>query len=295
MTTTTTTMREGATGGEIVLSQNNYGKSGVRLVKVTRHPDHHDLWDLNVDIALEGDFEAAHVRGDNTGLLATDTVRNTIYALAKDHPLDSIEEFGLALVAHFLPAGPTVRRVRAHIVEYPWDRIAANGQAHAHSFVRGAGERTATVTGTAGDVRIAAGIANLLILKTTNSGWEGYLHEQYTTLPETNDRILATVATADWSYGDTAGVDFGRVWHGVRARILETFTDHYSPSMQHTLYRMGTAVLEAYPEVRKIHFSFPNKHHLRVDLSPFGLENNNEIFQATTEPYGLIEGTVERQ
>lgn len=289
-----TPMREGAADGDIVLSQNNYGKSGVQLVKVTRHPDHHDLRDLNVDIALEGGFEAAHVHGDNTGLLTTDTMRNTIYALSKEHLLDTIEEFAVALVQHFLKAGPRVTRARAHIVEYPWDRIEANGRAHAHSFVRGTGERTATVTGTAGGLHVEAGIANLLILKTTNSGWEGYLHEQYTTLPETNDRILTTVATADWSYGGATGVDFGRVWHGVRDRILETFTDHYSPSMQHTLYRMGTAVIEAYPEVRKIHFSFPNKHHLRFDLSPFGLENNNEIFHATTEPYGLIEGTVER-
>jgi urate oxidase len=291
----TTMMRQEAAGGEIVLGQNNYGKSDVRLVKVTRRPDRHDLRDLNVAIALEGDFAAAHITGDNTGLLATDTMRNTVYALAKDHPLNSIEEFGLALVRHFLAAGPTVKRARVHIVEYPWNRIEVNGRPHEHSFVRGSGERRATVTGTASDVQVEAGIGNLAILKTTNSGFESYLHEQYTTLPETHDRILATSVTATWSYGGNTAVDFGRLWHGVRDQILATFTDHYSPSVQNTLYRMGKAVLEAYPEVQQIHLSLPNQHHLLFNLAPFGLENNNEIYQATTEPYGLIEGTVQRK
>jgi len=281
-------------GGKIVLGQTSYGKSAVRLVKVTRHPDRHDLRDLNVDVALAGDFEAAHVLGDNTNLLATDTMRNTVYALAKDHPIDSIEAFGLALVNHFLAAGPTVTQASVHITEYPWGRIEVQGRGHEHSFIRGAGERTATVTGTATGAQVEAGIANLLILKTTNSGWEGFHHEAYTTLPETNDRILATSVTAQWLYSDHSGVDFERLWQGVRDQILETFTDHYSPSVQNTLYRMGKVVLEKYPQIQKIHFSFPNKHHLRFDLSPFGLENKNEIFQATTEPYGLIEGTVER-
>jgi urate oxidase len=161
--------------------------------------------------------------------------------------------------------------------------------------VRGSGERSATVTGTASDARVEAGIGNLLILKTTNSGFEGYLHERYTTLPETHDRILATIVTATWSYGRNTAVDFDRLWPGVRDQILATFTDHYSPSVQNTLYRMGKAVLEAYPEVEQIHFSLPNKHHLLFNLAPFGLENNNEICQATPEPYGLIEGTVQRK
>jgi urate oxidase len=140
---------------------------------------------------------------------------------------------------------------------------------------------------------VEAGIDDLLVLKTTNSGWEGFLRERFTTLPETNDRILATKITANWLYGD-ANVDFDRLWHGVRERILETFTNHYSPSVQNTLYRMGEAVLEGFPEIEKIHLSLPNKHHLLYDLERFGMENEGEIFHATSEPYGLIEGTVER-
>jgi urate oxidase len=289
---TETTSRE-ATRGKIVLGRNSYGKSEVRLVKVKRDTDRHELRDLTVDVALEGDFEAAHVRGDNTGLLATDTMRNTVYALAKDHLTGSIEEFGLKLVDHFLEAGPTVERARVRITEHPWNRIEVNGRGHEHSFVRGSGERTAAVRGDAGGARVEAGIDNLLVLKTTNSGWEGFLRERYTTLPETNDRILATKLTANWTYGD-ADVDFDRLWRGVRDQILATFTDHYSPSVQNTLYRMGEAVLEGFPEIEKIYLSLPNKHHLLYDLERFGMENEGEIFHATSEPYGLIEGSVER-
>jgi urate oxidase len=282
--------------GRIVLGQNNYGKTGIWLVKVERGAGSHELWDLDVAVVLEGNFEAAHIEGDNTGLLATDTMRNTVYALAKDHLTGSIEEFGLALVDHFLEAGPTVERAKVTITQFPWDRIEVNGRGHEHSFVRGSGERTAKVTGDeGGDRRVKAGLDNLLVMKTTQSGWEGFLRERFTTLPDTNDRILATVVTADWSYAKGADLDFDGLWGSVRDRILVTFTDHYSPSVQNTLYRIGRAVLEAFPEVEKIRLSFPNKHHIPYDLSRFGIENENEIFWATDEPYGMIEGTVQRE
>jgi urate oxidase len=289
------TETKGTETGEIVLGRNNYGKSEIRLVKVKRDTDRHELWDLAVDVALEGDFEAAHLRGDNSRLLATDTMRNTVYALAKDHLTGSVEEFGLRLVDHFLEVGPTVERVRVGITGFPWDRIEVNGHGHEHSFVRGSGERKAKFTGDeSGDRRVEAGLDNLFVLKTTNSGWENFYREQYTILPDTNDRILATVVTAQWSYGENTDLDFDRLWRGVRGQILATFTDHYSPSVQNTLYRIGKAVLEEFPEIEKIHLSFPNKHHLLYDLERFGMENDNEIFHATSEPYGLIEGTVQR-
>jgi urate oxidase len=285
----------GSETGKIVLGQNSYGKSGVRLVKVKRGARRHDLWDLDVAVALEGDFEAAYVEGDNAGLLATDTMRNTVYALARDHLTGSIEEFGLALVDHFLEAGPTVEQAEITITQFPWNRIEVDGRGHDHSFVRGIGERTAKVTGAEGDRSVKAGLDNLLVMKTTQSGWKGFLKERFTTLPDTDDRILATIATAEWSYGKAADLDFDGIWGGVRDRILATFTDHYSPSVQNTLYRIGKAVVEAFPEVEKIRLSFPNKHHIPYDLSRFGMENGNEIFWATDEPYGLIEGTIERE
>lgn len=274
----------------IVLGANHYGKSAVRVVKVVRGAERHELRDLTVDVALAGDFEAAHTRGDNTGLLATDTMRNTVYAFAHQHPLDELEGFGRALVDHFLSAGPTVTGATVRIRERPWERIGE----HPHAFQRGhGGTRVATVSGDEAGVRLAAGIEDLLVLKTTGSGWAGYLHERYTTLPETDDRVMSTVVTATWEYGD-ADADLSGAWPRIRDRVLEAFGDHYSPSVQFTLHRIGSAVLEAAPEVQRIHLSLPNRHHLLFDLAPFGLDNRNEVFHATAEPYGLIEGTVER-
>jgi len=277
------------------LGANNYGKSEVRLVKVTRGDDRHDVREAHVAVALEGEFTDVHVRGDNSQALATDTMRNTVYALAKDHLTGNIEDFGLELVDHFLEAGPTVTSCRVEITQFPWSRIEVNGQPHDHSFVRGSGERKAKVSGDEGGSRqVEAGMENVYILKTTNSGWEGFLREQYTTLPETNDRILATVITAKWRY-NTTNANFDRLWNGVRDRTLATFTDHYSPSAQNTLWRMGRAVLEEFSEVERIWYSLPNVHHILYDLGRFGIENDNEIFHATRDPYGQIEGHVERE
>jgi urate oxidase len=278
----------------IVLSQARYGKSEVRLVKVSRRPGGHDLRDLTVAIGLEGDFDAAYVAGDNTGLLATDTMRNTVYALAKERPIDDIESFGRLLVEHFVSAGPAIMSARVHIIEHPWARLEVGGRPHQHAFQRGSGgNRVATVFGDGGEPKIEAGIDDLDVLKTTGSGFEGFLRDRYTSLGETSDRILATIITARWSY-QGRDIDFGASWCGVRQTILEAFSDHHSPSVQFTLQHMGKAVLDARPEVERISFTLPNKHHLLYDLGRFGLENENEIFHATSEPYGLIEGTVER-
>jgi urate oxidase len=278
-----------------VLGQNDYGKSRVRLVRVARHADRHDLTDLTVDVAREGGFGAAHVRGDKSGMLATDTMRKTVYALAQGHPVDEVERFGMRLVERFLAAGPTVSRARIHLVEHPWARLeTADGRPHEHAFQRASGgDRVASVAGDGTGFEIEAGIDNLVVLKTTGSGWAGFLRDEYTSLAETDDRIMATELTARWTYRDT-GVDFTAAWHDVRRVVLASFGDHYSPSVQFTLHRMGEAVLEARPDVERISFSLPNKHHLLYELSRFGLENDNEIFEATDEPYGLIEGTVQR-
>jgi urate oxidase len=282
-------------GKEIILGQNNYGKSEVRVFKVKRDTPRHEIWDLDIRVALEGDFEAVHVEGDNTDALATDTMRNTCYALAKDHLTGSIEDFGLTLVDHFLRAGPTVTSCWVEITQFLWDRIEVDGEPHEHSFVRGRGERKAKVSGDEGGARqVQAGIGDVYVLKTTNSGWEGFLRDQYTTLPDTNDRILATIVTAKWWY-DTTEADFDRLWQGIYDQTLATFTDHYSPSVQNTLWLMGKAVLTKFPEVEKVWYSFPNVHHIPYDLNRFGMENNNEIFHATQDPYGQIEGFVERR
>lgn len=280
---------------EIVLGQNNYGKSEVRLFKVKRDTDRHKVWDMDVRVTLEGDFDAAHYHGDNSKLLATDTMRNTVYALAKDRLTGSIEGFGLALVDHFLKAGPTVTACRVEITRFRWRRIEVDGQPHDHSFVRERGERKANAWGDEnGARRVEAGIDDVYVLKTTNSGWEGFYRDRFTTLPDTDDRVLATIVTAKWEYG-VLEADFDRLWDGVMESTLKTFTDHYSPSVQNTLYRMGKAVLEEFPEIERIWYSFPNVHHIVYDLGHFGIENDNEILHATQDPYGQIEGWVERR
>jgi urate oxidase len=282
----------------IVLGQNNYGKADVRLFKVFRDQARHEIKDVWVAVAMSGDFTAAHTHGDNTDLLATDTVRNTIYALAKDGLSSSIEEFGKHLIRHFVQAGPKVSSVRVNMTEHRWDRISVQNLTrepleHDHSFTRDVGKHTAVIEGDGTNFTVTSGIDELFILKTTNSGWEGFLREQFTTLPETNDRILATVVTAHWHY-NRDDVNYDLIWAGVWQQILESFTDHYSPSMQGSLYEMGKAVLERFPEIERIHFSFPNKHHIKYNLERFGIENDNTIFHADAEPYGLIEGWVER-
>ena len=282
-------------GKEIVLGQNNYGKSEVRVFKVKRDTPRHEIWDLDIRVVLEGDFEAVYLKGDNTDALATDTMMNTCYALAKDHLTGSIEDFGLTLVDYFLRAGPTVTSCWVEITQFLWDRIEVDGEPHEHSFVRNRGERRAKVSGDESGARqVQAGIGDVYMLKTTNSGWEGFLRDQYTTLPDTNDRILATIVTAKWWY-DTTEVDFDRLWQGIYDQTLATFTDHYSPSVQNTLWMMGKAVLARFPEVERIWYSFPNVHHIPYDLNRFGMENHNEIFHATKDPYGHIEGFVERR
>lgn len=278
----------------IRLDRHSYGKSEVRLVKLNRSAERHTLRDLNVAVALEGDFAAAYLSDDNTQLPATDTMRNVIYALAQQHPLASSESFGLALVEHFLHI-PAVSAARISLVEYPWERISVAGEGHPHAFTRGAGERTAVVAGDKTGARsVEAGIDNLLVLKTTGSGWADFYRDEYTTLPDTDDRILATVITASWTYDLGAAPDYEPLWAEVREQILTSFCDHYSPSVQHTLYRIGHAVLSRFSAISRISLNFPNKHHLRYDLERFGLENRNEVFQATSEPYGLIEGTLVR-
>jgi urate oxidase len=260
----------------------------VRVVKVTRTPGRHVLRDLTVDVMLEGDFAAAHTSGDNSALLATDTMRNVVYALARTHPIDSPESFAAALVEHFLAAGPTVTSVQIDVAEHPWERLGD----HEHAFQRGhGGTRIATVTGDGATTTYEAGIDDLLVLKTTASGWEGFVRDEHTTLPETDDRILATMVTARWTYADAPD---DAAWGAVRDTLLDAFADHYSPSVQFTLNRMGEAVIERHAAVQRIHLSLPNRHHLLFDLQRFGLDNPNLVFHATTEPYGLIEGTIER-
>jgi urate oxidase len=273
----------------ITLATNNYGKSRVRLVKVTRHADRHDLAELTVNVQFEGDFDPVHLSGDNSAVLPTDTMKNTVNALSKAWSGDQIEDFARQLTDHFLRDNPQVSRVRIEIAQTGWTRIAQ------HAFTRGSEERRTTrVTATRAAVEIESGIENLIVLKTSGSGFEGYKKDRYTTLKETTDRIFATAIAANWTYR-VPEVAFGPCRRDARAAILKTFIERDSPSVQHTAYAMGEAVLQAVEDITEIRLSLPNKHCLLIDLAPFGLDNPNEIFVPTDEPHGLIEVSLKKR
>lgn len=279
----------------IVLGANQYGKAEVRVVKVTRDTDRHGIEDLSVTSQLRGDFAAAHLTGDNRHVVPTDTQKNTVFALARSG-IGSPEEFLLRLADHFTGSFDWVSGGRWTAESYSWDRIEVDGRGHDHSFVRTGQETRTAVVVADGEVRhVLGGLHGLTLLKTTQSGFEGYPKDRYTTLPETTDRILATDVATRWRYLPGAEVDYNAVYDDVKRVLLEEFTRRYSAALQTTMFELGTAVLEAHPEIAEMRFSLPNKHHFVVDLEPFGLDNPNEVFYAADRPYGLIEAEVTRE
>lgn len=279
----------------IKLGANTYGKNAVNLSKIIRHDDHHEFRQISVNVVLEGDFETTHTTGDNTKILPTDTQKNTVYALAKDHFVSSIEAFGLYLAKHFTINNPQVSQTRIELTEYAWGRMNFDGITHPHAYISGGSEKhEAVIVQNARGITVTAGIKDLLILKTTDSGFENYIRDQYTTLKATNDRIMATQCEVSWMY-DVIDIDFIELFAGIRHTLLQTFANHKSLSVQHTLYAMGEAVLQQFNVVREISLKMPNKHHILYNLEQFGMENKNEIFIATDEPYGYITGTVVRE
>jgi urate oxidase len=273
----------------IRLGPNRYGKAEIRLVRVVRDTERHELRDLTVSVALVGDFAAAHLDGDNSRVLPTDTQKNTVYALAKEHGVGEIEEFGLVLAHHFVESQPSVQRARVRIGEHGWDRLGP------HSFRRKGDEvRTAAVTHDRDEgTWVVSGLSDLVVMNTTDSAFAGFIVDRFTTLAETGDRILATAVTAQWRHREPAG-DWATSFAATRGLLLEAFAGTFSRALQETLYTMGAHVLEHRQELDEVRLSLPNRHHFVVDLTPFGLDNPNEVFHADDRPYGLIEGTVLR-
>ncbi|GAA4712410.1 factor-independent urate hydroxylase [Nocardioides conyzicola] len=274
------------------LTDLQHGKAEVRLVKVDRAGDQHVLHDLNVTSQLRGDFETAYTEGDNSHVHATDTQKNTVYALAREHGVTSPEDFLLALAAHWR-AQAWVTGTWLAAEQYAWHRLPANG----HSFVRSGQEtRTALVETDGEQTTVSAGLSDLVVLKSTGSEFHGFPRDRYTTLAETDDRVLATSVTATWQYdGVPAPVDYDAAYDVVRTAMLDAFASTHSLALQQTIHAMGAAALDAVPEIARIHISCPNKHHFLVDLQPFGLDNPGEVFFAADRPYGLIEATVQRE
>ena len=278
----------------IELGANRYGKAAIRIVRVGRESDPHALRDLTVAVALEGDFTAAHTDGDNANVVATDTMKNTAYAFALDHLHGSIETYAAALAGHFLEVDQ-VERATVNVREHAWQPIDVDGAPARDAFQRsGAGTRVATVSVTRGTSVVEAGIEDLIVMKTTRSAFSGFPRDAYTTLAETDDRLMATKVTAIWRYGTSDLEDFDATWRDVRDTLLASFADHDSPSVQTSIWIMANAMLERHEELDEVRMVLPNLHHWTVDLSPFGLTNDRTVYVATTEPHGLIEATVRR-
>jgi urate oxidase len=281
---------------KIRLTQDSYGKSAVRVAKITRYSDYHEFKEVHVAIQLEGDFETVYTEGDNSKVLPTDTMKNTIFGLAKDHPLHTIEDFGLFLADYFLGHNPQIAKVTLELAQIRWDRMALNGVPHPYSYVGGGSEKaTAYIQSTRQKTQLRSGIRDLRVLKTTHSGFENYIVDQFTTLPPTADRILATELEAIWSYNTLAGLDFQKIRAKIREDLLTAFAAHHSRSVQHTLHAMGEVVLKNTAPVSEISMKMPNLHYLPVNMTPWGLTNNNEIFVASGDAYGYITGTLKRE
>lgn len=281
----------------IVLGDNQYGKAECRLVRVTRDTPVHSVADLNVTSQLRGDFEAAHTDGDNSRVVATDTQKNTVYAFAREHGVVSPESFLLRLAAHFTGQFDWVTGGRWSAEQYAWDRIVTGDGPHDHAFVRsGRSTRTALVHVDEGGTTVLAGLRDCTVLKSTGSEFHGFPRDRFTTLADTDDRVLATSMTAWWRYADADPArDHDALHASVEALLLATFAEVHSLALQQTVHAMGCAVLEAHPEIVEIRISCPNKHHFLVDLGPFGLDNPGEVFFAADRPYGLIEASLTRE
>ena len=280
----------------IELAENRYGKSRVRLMKVLRRPEGNELREWTVQVLLTGDFDSAHYDGDNSGILPTDTMKNTVYYIARKSNADSMEDYARELVDFLLGRNPQVSSVTVSVEAFMWKRLTVDGRPHPTSFMRGSGEvQTTTVSKEQkGELKIVSGLKNMVVIKTADSAFEGYIKDELTTLKETNDRLFCTAVDAEWRYTRPVG-DFNARRKSIREAMLATFADHKSKSVQETEYAMGKAALEAVAEVDQVDLTMPNKHCLLVDLERFGESNPNEIFVPTDEPAGQIEARVRRR
>jgi urate oxidase len=280
----------------IELAANRYGKSRVRLVRVKRRADVHDFREWTLEILLDGDFESCFTEGDNSKILPTDTMKNTVYSLARNSAAVTIEEFAKELLAFFLKRNPQVCGGQVKIKEKAWEHLVVGGEPHPTTFVQSSAECQTTEVTAARDERVSvrSGVENLTILKTANSEFARFIKDSLTTLPEATDRLFGTTARISWNYA-SADVPFASLRQSIRSRLLEVFAEHVSKSVQHTLYAMGQRILEDVPEVEDIELTMPNIHCLLVDLSRFGQDNPNEIFVPIDEPHGYIEARLRRQ
>jgi urate oxidase len=277
------------------LGKNRYGKSRVRLSRIAREGDRHLFNEWKVRVLLEGDFETSFTEADNSKVLPTDTMKNTVYYVARGSKAATIEEFAMELGDYLLENNAQVSGVSVEVEQRAWERLLVDGAAEPTTFKLG-GPELQTVRAVRDKGRewsVTSGVDGLTILKTTKSEFTGYIKDKLTTLKPATDRIFGTSATVTWDY-TSAKTDFAEARARILAALLREFAAHHILSVQHTLFDMGKAALQAAPEIARIKLTMPNLHHLLSDLSPFGQDNPNHIFVPIDEPHGYIEATVER-
>jgi urate oxidase len=277
------------------LGENRYGKSRVRLSRITRHGNSHEFNEWTVRVLMHGDFETSFTEADNSKILPTDTMKNTVYAVARDSKSVTLEEFAIELGDYLLNNNPQVAKVSIEVEEKAWERMVVDGKPDDTTFKLGGPElhTTHAVRERGGEWQLSSGIDGLVILKTTKSEFTGYIKDKLTTLKPATDRIFGTQATVQWKYTDSSP-SFASARVRILSALLKEFAAHHSMSVQHTLFDMGKAALAAAPEISSITLTMPNLHHLLADLSPFGQDNPNHIFVPIDEPHGYIEATIER-
>lgn len=284
------------------LSANQYGKAEIHLVRIYRDSPRHEIRDLTVTTTLRGDFADAYLTGDQSKVLPTDTQKNTAFAFAKTHGDGAVEDYAIALARHFAEADPDASDATVDVLVDAWDRVVIDGTEHDHTWVRRGPERRTVrvVAADRGDdtrLEVAGGVVDLVILKSTGSEFRGFQKDAYTTLAETDDRILATSVEASWRFG-AFPADWDAAYEAARTALVSTFATWHSLALQQSLWQMATAVLDAVPEISEVHLAAPNKHHFRYDFTQFTVDppipNDNEVFHADDRPYGLIEATVSR-
>jgi len=279
----------------VPLIKNRYGKGRVRVMRIHRDGDRQEVSQLNVKAMMEGDFARTYTHGDNANTVSTDTIKNVVNIVARENSGLCTEEFCGVLTKKYLDTYPQIASVALTVHETKWSRLSFGGKPHPHSFVLDSnGQPTVEVLSIRGGATtMSSGIDGFTFMKSTQSGWENYVKDRFTTIPPTADRMCATSMVASWKWSGKP-LNYPAANSKILDTVLEVFSMTYSKSVQDSLYRMGEAALAAVPEISEISMACPNMHFIPINLSAFGLDNNNDVFLPTDEPHGQIECTVGR-
>lgn len=277
------------------IKSTSYGKARVPVMKVVRGDDAHQVWEFVVDVTAGGEaLEKSYTQQDNSPVVATDTMKNLVNYLGHEHDFSSLEDHALYLARSFRKHYGHLPRWTVHVEGAPWEPITTNGKPSPISFGRSGPEMhftTAVVDGE--EESLSSGLRDLILLKTTDSAFSDFYRDEFTTLQDAEDRILSTNITAEWTL-PTADTDYRRVNATVRETILEIFVELRSESVQHLAHEMGVAILERCEEIEEISLRLPNRHYFLMDLSSFGVENEDTLYLPAPVPHGDIHLTLKR-